>query len=134
MISFIAFPIVIGIKICTQYSKIAIIIFVLYAIAGIIRLAWFNIKTKEDITQRYYQGLPVTYIALILPIVYIIGFFIHKDLFSILLLITYIIVTILFILNIKIPKPTGKWYIFFGILAVSATIIIIFLSNGTILH
>ncbi len=49
----------------------------LYVLAGLIRLAWFNITTesrppRED-GKKYYQGMPITSIAAILPVFYALG-------------------------------------------------------------
>ncbi|MFQ7000026.1 MAG: hypothetical protein ACLRRH_01540 [Clostridium sp.] len=94
-------------------------------LVGITRLGWFNITT--DGSTKYYNGLPVTYSALILPVFYVIFFKILKLEFiaGMILPLIYILIAILFILNIKIKKPTGVWYIIFSILAV-ITIFLLF--------
>ena len=48
-------------------------ILVFYLIAGVIRLAFFNVmeerrQDETDEARKYYQGLPITSIAIILPL------------------------------------------------------------------
>ncbi len=121
---FLGLPCVIGIKLMSCISSyISLAILILYVIAGIIRLAWFNIIADKDGPVKYFVGMPVAYIAVILPIYYafvlifkINNMFIYP--------IIYTILAILFILNIKIPKPKGLWYVFFSVLAIITIIII----------
>lgn len=101
------------------------IIAVIYVLAGITRLAWFNITTDGNI--GFYQGLPVTYSALFISITYVLidrisllaaySGYIFKGL--------YILLAILFLLNIKIKKPTGIWYIIFSLLAIATIVLLI---------
>ena len=76
----------------------ALLIYVFYVICAVIRLAYFNANAVPDTRISSYRGLPVTNIAWILPTVLLF----NSALASI---ITLAAVGILFILNIKIPKP-----------------------------
>ena len=98
----------------------------LYMICGAARLAWFNINTAST-TEKvdYYTGMPVTYIALILPLMHLIGF--AFDLCNITYYLTMLVSSILFVSNIKIKKPGKKAYIVFLILAVISTVMIHFI-------
>jgi CDP-diacylglycerol--serine O-phosphatidyltransferase len=87
-----------------------------YISCGVIRLAYFNTIALPDIPVKYYSGLPVTYISLILPIILI-----FKS--AALSIITFVFVALFFILNVKIPKPHGTWYILFPAMAVMLTIL-----------
>ena len=78
-------------------AGVAALIF--YSIASVIRLAYFNVteakrQTQTEENRKYYQGLPITSMAIILPFLYLMV--IH---------IAVIIVGLLFILNIKVKKP-----------------------------
>ncbi len=88
-----------------------------YVIAGIIRLAWFNITTAQS-SNTYFQGLPVTYSALIFCVFYLI----HKLLPAIVsynyIAVIYILCALAFVLNFKIKKPRGIAYLFFALLAI----------------
>ena len=118
-------PISIVYSTCSNYginSFWIILISIIYVLAGVTRLAWFNITANIDKRTTYYTGLPVTYITLILPIAYTVlgndSVYLSEG-----LLVLLLIVAILFIANIKIKKPTGKWYIVFTILALILTLI-----------
>ena len=51
-----------------------IIVMVIYTLAALTRLAYFNVTEEElqnnKIKRQYYEGVPVTNVALIIPIVY----------------------------------------------------------------
>ena len=102
------------------YSVIAVIISMLYVLAGIIRLAWFNITT--DGHTDYYQGLPVTFISMIMPLVY--GLSMNFSFVKEVLLATMLIVALLFVLNIKIKKPRGKFLLVFLLAGVLITFLL----------
>ncbi len=114
VVSFLAFPCVLGIYLLQPLGIFGYFILGIYLLCGIIRLAWFNVHTagKKD----HYTGLPVTYAALVLPIIYAAALYIIglRFIFGV----VYIVLAILFVLNISIKKPTGVWYIIFGVLAV----------------
>ena len=88
-------------------AGVAALIF--YSIAFVIRLAYFNVteakrQTQTEENRKYYQGLPITSMAIILPFLYLMRryYMIH---FLIVIHIAVIIVGLLFILNIKVKKP-----------------------------
>lgn len=131
-VSFGVFPIVLGI--CMGFtSRINILIYIAYALASVIRLAYFNVKTEEkSIFNKkkkekvsYYYGLPVTSIAIILPFTYNLNIFMHPKVFLTAYPLVMLMTAILFVLNIKIKKPTGIWYVVCSILAVIEIAIIL---------
>ena len=88
-------------------AGVAALIF--YSIASVIRLAYFNVteakrQTQTEENRKYYQGLPITSMAISLPFLYLMRryYMIH---FLIVIHIAVIIVGLLFILNIKVKKP-----------------------------
>ena len=88
-------------------AGVAALIF--YSIASVIRLAYFNVteakrQTQTEENRKYYQGLPITSMAIILPFLYLMRryYMIH---FLIVIHIAVIIVGLLLILNIKVKKP-----------------------------
>ena len=102
--SFIALPLVILASINTTWYYLPIAI--IYAIFAIARLAYFNIKTADSNKAiSSYIGLPVTYVALIFPIIYLLSYLIKNNIFIIFYNLITLIVSILFILRIKVPKP-----------------------------
>lgn len=122
-VSFGVFPVVLGI--CMGFtSKLNIIIYVLYVLAAVIRLAYFNVLAEEKSLlpkkeqKSCYYGLPVTSIAMILPFTYNLNIFLDTKVFNTAYPLVMLMVAILFVLNFKIKKPTGIWFVIFSILAV----------------
>lgn len=125
VISFIAFPIVIYINMGLN-NWYYIPLYMIYSISGICRLAYFNISLEEDnkdIPVKYYTGLPVTFAALLIPIVYLISYLIPSNIHNIYFTLVLLVISILFILNIKIKKPSLKIYPLFFILAIIVLIL-----------
>ena len=125
VISFITLQIVILGTIVKSLYIIPIII--IYSIFGIARLAHFNITTpNNNKAVKYYEGLPVTYAALIFPITYLLSYVIKENIFIIIYSIVTLLVSILFIIKIKVPKPKLKASILLLLLSIIITIIYIF--------
>ena len=121
IVSFLAFPSVMLVmfnKVTYGEMWFTYVIVMFYVLCGVIRLAWFNIHVNGERT-KYYTGLPVTYIALIIPIFYALTKFAKINIFTVGLNIILVVVGILFVLNVKIKKPTGIWYLIFSLLAVA---------------
>ena len=102
---------------------VGIVILMFYVLAGLIRLAYFNVmeeKRQEDTDEnrKYYQGLPITSMAIALPIVFMLSPFIRRD-FLVALHAVVLTVGILFITNFKLKKPKN------ATLAVLVTIVAI---------
>ena len=123
VISSLIFPIVILNQICVdnginQYLTFAVS--VLYVLAGITRLAWFNITTTGKMT--HFQGLPVTAITVILPLL----FLIFKDFtyFGYVIVGGFIATAIAFVWNMPVKKPRGRAYIILLVLAIIATVLV----------
>ncbi len=88
------------------------IIILLYILAALIRLAYFNVAEEErqkteKTVRKTYEGLPVTSSALIFPNVLLIQFITKWDV-TIPYFVVMVIVGILFLSKIKIPKPGSK--------------------------
>lgn len=120
---FLALPCVLGVELLKALPLYFNIVFVIYVICGVIRLAWFNILASSDQQVKYFIGMPVAYIALVLPIIYSVGL-VFKFNLSLVYFFIYLLFAILFIINVKISKPKGIWYIIFFILAIIVTIVI----------
>ena len=88
------------------------VIAVLYTLAAMIRLAYFNVleeerQKTEDGANKTYIGLPVTAAALIFPTILLIHIFSSADL-TLLYFIFLAIVGFLFVSEIQVKKPTLK--------------------------
>ena len=97
-------------------------ILILYILAALIRLAFFNVDEEERQKteggrRKYYLGLPVTTAAVIFPSIALFTFVIPKDITWVYLLAT-LITAVLFITPFKLPKMNFKgvlWLIALGI-------------------
>ena len=98
-----------------QTQIVLSLIAVLYVLAAMIRLAYFNVM-EEETGAKIYTGLPVTSAALIFPAVLLIHMLIRADL-TFLYFGVMLITGGLFISKIQIKKPQNKGIatmIFFG--------------------
>lgn len=126
LIAFIMFPIIIFYSL-GLHSIINIIIFILFALGGVIRLAYFNTIADQNAPVKYYSGLPVTSTAIIFPVFYLLTMLLTSNTFNIIYTIVMLITSILFVLNFKIKKPKTKELIIFliGGLVLGLTLIIL---------
>ena len=108
VVCFGAFPMILCYSIGMR-GPAGISILVFYLIAGVIRLAFFNVMEEKrqdetDEARKYYQGLPITSIAIILPLFCtlrpLLG---HRFLSE--LHICILTVGLLFIINFPLRKP-----------------------------
>ncbi|MBO5197637.1 MAG: CDP-alcohol phosphatidyltransferase family protein [Lachnospiraceae bacterium] len=86
-------------------------IMVLYILAAVIRLGFFNVSEEKrqeqtEENRKEYQGLPVTTIALIFPVLYLMRSIMNER-FASMLMAAMLVIAILFITNFKVKKP-GK--------------------------
>ena len=112
LIAFIMLPIIIFYSL-GLHSIINIIIFILFALGGVIRLAYFNTIADQNAPVKYYSGLPVTSTAIIFPIFYLLTMLLTTNTFNVLYTIVMLITSFLFVLNFKIRKPQTKELIIF---------------------
>ena len=121
--SFIALPICIFISM-GLVQVWDVLIFMLFAVAGVARLAYFNIDTADsEKAIKYYTGLPVTYTALIFPLLYLLKLPLEENIFLWIVRCAIVIVSVLQILKIKVVKPKGIWYAIFGIMAIALLVV-----------
>ncbi|MBQ7653465.1 MAG: CDP-alcohol phosphatidyltransferase family protein [Clostridia bacterium] len=98
----------------------------IYAVFSIARLAFFNLSAQSDSPVKYYRGLPVTFSALIFPVFYLFSFLIKGTALSIFFSCVVLAVSVLYVVDFKMPKPKGKAYIVFSLVAVVMLLIYIF--------
>ena len=89
----------------------SVAIMVCYTLAAIIRLAYFNVMEEErqqatDDKRKYYEGLPVTTIALILPFVFCFKPFVGSF-FVPLCELTFLLVALAFLSRFRVRKPNN---------------------------
>jgi CDP-diacylglycerol--serine O-phosphatidyltransferase len=103
-------------------------VYVIYVLCGLVRLAYFDV-TEQIRTQdpncgkrTYYEGLPITAAAVFLPIFYLIAtlFDPYSVGRNVVMLGGYLVLSLLFILRFKMPKPGPK-----GILALIGALAVV---------
>lgn len=130
-INFVVLPIVIFFNM-GMTSWYHIIIYTMYALAGIIRLAYFNVlafKENDFKPVNYYTGLPVTTVSFFFPLVYAFSKLLPIEIMNWIFTGMTLLIAFLFVFNFKIKKPKGKTlYIFLGI-AIIMSAAILFLAK-----
>lgn len=92
---------------------------VLFVLCAGLRLAYFDVHgTVKTGTREYYLGVPVTYVALVLPIAFIPLSSLAPAARGAGLTVLLLLLAFGFVLRVPIPKPTGIWYAVFGGLAI----------------
>ena len=116
--SFVVFPIIILLTMgLTDWYQLPVL--ALFAICGIARLGHFNCLVEDsDKPVAFYTGLPVTAIAMILPLLYLFSYIIPNNIYPIVLTILIGVNALLNILTIKVKKPKGIAYPIFAIAAI----------------
>ena len=91
----------------------SLLFYVVYIVHAVVRLAYFNAVTAGK--TSYYLGVPVTYIAILLPMCML-----FKN--QIVTAVLFALMGELFVIKIKIPKPRGVWYAIFPLIAIGLII------------
>ncbi len=119
LVSFGVFPVVL-----CWYSgmntPVGMLILAMYCLAGMIRLAYYNVleekKNNDDYDaevietpngRKYFHGMPITAISVGLPVIYVTSPLLGAY-FPIVLHAIMIIALVLFITDFRFPKPTTK--------------------------
>jgi len=125
LVSFGVFPVVIGyatgFSLINQGSYILrpiifIAVAAIYVLAALIRLAYFNaveieLQQKKE-KRKYYVGMPVTFVSIVIPLVYTVCFIIDASFASVYPVMLFII-SVAFLSRIKFPKIKGRYLVLF---------------------
>lgn len=103
-------------------------------ICSVIRLGFFNVletnrQRVEEGANKYYHGLPITTMAIVLPLAFMLNFVIAEREFSVLLLFVLAVVGTLFIVDFKLRKPSNAFLAVLVILVACAVIAIFLFSK-----
>ena len=124
--NFVAFPLVICMTMGLK-TKYHLIIYGIYTIFAIARLAYFNITLEDDSKAiKYYTGLPVTYAAFFLPVFYLLSYVIDKNIFNYIYSGMMLFIALWYILKVKVPKPNLIASVFFLLLGIVVSILYLF--------
>lgn len=116
-----------------------IFVLVYYSICSVIRLAYFNVletnrQRVEEGANKYYHGLPITSMAIALPLVYLLGYIIPLNIFKVLLFVNMITVGTLFVVDFPLKKPSARTNYLFVALAGCAVLTILVFSKTNLIH
>ncbi|MCI8372082.1 MAG: CDP-diacylglycerol--serine O-phosphatidyltransferase [Lachnospiraceae bacterium] len=137
VICFGAYPVLLAFCIGMR-GKISYIIFIIYILGAVIRLAFFNVmeeqRQKETGDKRKeYQGLPVTSIAVIFPVLYFMGLMLRNlgllGAPSLILQVGMLITGVLFVVDFKVKKPSN---LAIAILVLIVAVVMIFVFRGSL--
>ena len=123
-IDFVVLPCVFGLSLGLT-SWYHIVGYILLAIAGVHRLAYFNVMSylrNDDGPVKFYSGMPVTTTSITVPLLYVVSSFISCNTYYILYTVLIYLTAILFVLNIKIPKLKGVAYPIVAVIAIASII------------
>ena len=124
IVCFGAAPIVIchSMGIGIRRDIIGLLILLFYGVAGVIRLAYFNVaeemrqnETTEN--RKFYQGLPITSAAIALPVIYMLRPLFTDEICLLIVKIMMLAVGTLFITDFKFKKPSN------GVIAILVIIV-----------
>ena len=90
-------------------SLVGLLCLGLYVLCAVIRLAFFNVieeqrQKKEGGSNKYFRGMPVTTASMILPVFYILRFFISDALFGKLFCAVLAVMAVLMVLDFSVKK------------------------------
>ena len=111
MVCFGAFPILLAYSLGMR-GPIGIVILAWYGMNGVVRLGYFNVcetKRQEETEEvrKYYSGLPITSIAVVLPLVFVLHMVLRNH-FAVALHVAMFVVGTLFVTNIQVKKPRNS--------------------------
>ena len=116
-VSFVATPVVVALN-ASPGSWILTGGVALFVIAGVIRLAHFNTLNIRGTDQStHHRGLPVTYTALIFPLLFVLQIWMPSESFHLLIGLSFAIIGLLFVVNVPVRKPRGAFYVFLPLMA-----------------
>ncbi len=87
-------------------------IMLLYILAAMIRLAYFNVEEeerqkKEEGSRKYFHGIPVTTAALLFPTILLLQYILPFDI-TLVYFVGMLVLGFAFLARIEIPKPGTK--------------------------
>ena len=121
-------------------GPIGIAAIILYCVNSVVRLAYFNVMEAKNALvtetgEKYYRGLPITSMAIVLPLVFMVQFFVPDYIFRLCLVLALIIVGILFVVDFKLKKPNNATLaVLVAVVGVAVLIMLIFTNYRISLH
>ena len=128
-------PIVICYKIGIKHLY-GMVILALYGLAGMIRLGYFNVmearrQAETEEARKYYQGLPITSMAIALPLLFVVSpLFPSHGVFVGVLHVVVALVGFLFIFDFRLRKPSVKEVLLLVLIVGASVTVILFSWRG----
>ncbi len=117
VVAFVATPAVIALH-AISASWAALMGMAFFVVAGVVRLAHFNTLNAMGVDQStHHRGLPVTYSALLFPVLFLARDSLPVQIFPQLLASAFPVIGLLFVADIPIRKPSGVFYVLLPLLA-----------------
>jgi CDP-diacylglycerol--serine O-phosphatidyltransferase len=125
-VSFVILPVAISLGMGND-DAVSMAIYVLYVLAGLIRLGYFNVlASKSEI--KYYTGLPVTTASLIFPIVWLAHVFMSSPWATAIFSAIMVPIALLFISRVRFGKLNKTVQAALGAFAVVGIAVILYLD------
>jgi len=106
-------------------SPAEILLLVFFATCAVWRLAYFDtVGLKADGRKRYFHGLPTTYVAVVLPLAFLAGFF-GETWLRVSVGVAMVGLAVAMISTFPVRKPTGVYYLLFPICGVALTAVFV---------
>ena len=123
MAAFGVAPAIIGLHLGLA-TPVEVMALIFYVCCAAMRLAFFNVHgTTPDGKRSFFTGVPVTYSALIFPLLLLFATAPNEPPIVWSIHAYFWVLGILFVLRIQVPKPSGIFYVIFPLVAVVLTII-----------
>jgi CDP-diacylglycerol--serine O-phosphatidyltransferase len=104
-------------------SPVEILLLILFAVCAVWRLAYFDtVGLQGDDRQRYFTGLPTTYVAMFLPLAFLAGFW-GQTMLRGCVGVAMVALALSMISTIPVRKPGGVCYLLFPISGIALTVI-----------
>ena len=120
-VSFVIFPAVF--LIAQSRTVWTVLIAIVYVFAGVTRLCWFDITT--DGHTKYFSGMPVTMIALFLPLWYAVAALAHFTVPPLAVALFLLVMAVLFVANIRVKKPSGAGVIVLAVIGLAMLLVLL---------
>lgn len=131
VVCFGVFPIVICYHLGMKHIG-SMVLLILYGLAGMIRLGYFNVmearrQSETEEARKYYQGLPITSMAIALPLLFVVSPLLPgHTVFLVILHILVGVVGILFITDFRMRKPSVRELVVLVAVIALAVLVILF--------
>ena len=111
-------------------SVIDILIYMLFVICGVTRLANFNTESAVDTTDmkpKFFTGMPIPFSQMVFPLLLIVHILAGSHVYW-LFRIVYLLVGLAFVIRIRIPKPSTKTQSIIGLYELACLIALIVIT------